>query len=69
VLSLLFSLSLFPFRPGAFTCEVKTVRAYYAYNRCFQGDVVTGVRWDGYQMLLTCETLKMVCPKKTDEHT
>lgn len=66
MITLFLAISTIMARPGGFVCEVKSTRTYYAYNQCFQGDVVTGARWDGYQMLLLCQTLTVVCPKTNE---
>lgn len=66
MISLFLAASVFMARPGSVICQVKVTRSYYAYNQCFQGDVVTGMRWDGYQALLLCQTLTVICPKNND---
>jgi hypothetical protein len=43
-------------------CEAVLSAPYYAYNRCFNDDVMIGARWDGSQILLTCARVRVICP-------
>lgn len=45
-------------------CESMVVSKYYAYNQCFNDDVVVGLRWDGAQFLLTCGRVRVLCPSR-----
>jgi len=64
---ILASLGVFPLPDvgGRFEmCEAMMSNRYYAYNSCFNDDVVVGVRWDGAQILLTCARVRILCPSR-----